>query len=103
MMLPFSVVSTTTACSITSEQNKPPLVKKLKQSMLPCMFSPTEHSMEQSVSITMSMHDSEATVSQIGADDHDTSLYARMEGSIPCVAECCANTCWRNWSYFCFN
>ena len=42
----------------------------------------------------MSVHYSEATVSQTIPDDGNASLYSpHMEDSITCVAEGCANVC----------
>ena len=71
----------------SSEQNECPLVKMLKRSTLTFVQS---NSMEQS----MSVHYSEATVSQTIPDDCNASSYSpHMEDSITCVAEGCANVC----------
>ena len=71
----------------SSEQNECPLVKILKRSTLTFVQS---NSMEQS----MSVHYSEATVSQTIPDDCNASSYSpHMEDSITCVAEGCAHVC----------
>ena len=67
-------------------ENEGPLVKMLKRSTLTFVQS---NSMEQS----MSVHYSEATVSQSIPDDCNAISYSpHMEG-ITCVAEGCANVC----------
>ena len=71
----------------SSEQNGCLLVKTLKRSTLTFVQS---NSMEQS----MSVHYSEATVSQSIPNDCNASSYSpHMEGSITCVAEGSANVC----------